>query len=92
MDGISLTHDSPRQHIGSFASSKGISNTPSSFSCAGGSSPPTFVGDDYFCKSGSNRGPVNQTMYTSDPLWDEQGCVGGEPVARQPPFLGSTKS
>ena len=81
VDGISLTHGSHRQHIWSFATSKAIGGTSSSCPCAGGSSPPTFVGNDYFCESGSNGGPVNQTMYTSDPLWDGQGCVSGEPIA-----------
>ena len=80
VDGISLTHGCPRQHIWSFAASKDISGT-SSCPCAGGNSPPAFVGNDYFCESGSNGGSVNQQMYTSDPLWDGQGCVGGEPVA-----------
>ena len=77
MDGISLTHGSPRQHIWSFAAERRISGS-SSCPCAGGNSPPAFVGKDYFCESGSNGTSVNKIMYTSDPLWDGQGCVGGE--------------
>ena len=80
VDGISLTYGSPRQHIWSFAAAKDISGS-NSCPCAGGGSPPAFVGNDYFCESGSNGTPLNQTMYTSDPLWDGQGCVDGEVVA-----------
>ena len=80
VDGISLTHGSPREHIWSFGASKDISSY-SSCPCAGGKSPPAFVGNYYFCESGSNGDPVNLTLCTSDPLWDGQECVGGEAVA-----------
>ena len=82
VDGVSLTHGSPRQHIWSFAATKDISGT-SSCPCAGGKSPPAFVESDYFCESGSNGGSLSQTMYTSDPLWDGQGCVGSEAACCQ---------
>ena len=35
--------------------------------------PPAFVGDDYFCDTGSEE-RVQVTLYSDDPLWDEAGC------------------
>ena len=83
VDGISLTYGSPRQHIWSFAAANNIAGSSSSCPCAGGRSPPGYVGSDYFCESGSNGETVSQTLYTSDPLWDGQGCVGGEAACCQ---------
>jgi len=37
-----------------------------------GSAPP-FVGNDYFCDSGSQSNHWNHILYASDPLWDGQG-------------------
>ena len=32
-----------------------------------------YLGNDYFCESGSDS-TVSQKLYTSDPLWDGDGC------------------
>ena len=74
---IRIWISSPQRHIQSFAATKEISGTYSC-PCAGGGSPPAFAGNDYFWETGSNGDPLHQTMYISDPLWDGQGCVGGE--------------
>ena len=53
----------------------GSSNCP----CAThpGPSPPAFVGNDYYCKSG-DVGTYNlASYYLSDPLWDGSGCGSG---------------
>uniref|UniRef100_A0A1X7SU53 Uncharacterized protein n=1 Tax=Amphimedon queenslandica TaxID=400682 RepID=A0A1X7SU53_AMPQE len=45
--------------------------------CATGSaqSVQLFVSDHYFCESGiSDIIQYHQQLYTSDPLWDGQGC------------------
>ena len=43
---------------------------------SGGRAPPFFVGDDYYCESGYAVGATTgQVFYTSDPLWDGDGCV-----------------
>jgi hypothetical protein len=34
--------------------------------------PPEFVGNDYFCDTGS-AGPYEHVVYNSDPLWDGAG-------------------
>ena len=37
------------------------------------STPPAFVGNDYFCDTAS-QGQWRNIMYGSDPLWDGAGC------------------
>ncbi len=83
VDGLSLTHGSAgeRHHIWTFAA--GFAEiTPSTLlsrSCpcdtSNATSSPPFVGDDYFCESGSNFGGSQAvTFFSSDPLWDGEGC------------------
>uniref|UniRef100_A0A1X7UZ82 Uncharacterized protein n=1 Tax=Amphimedon queenslandica TaxID=400682 RepID=A0A1X7UZ82_AMPQE len=39
----------------------------------------SFVGDHYFCESALATNAVQQQkLYTSDPLWDGQGCSSDE--------------
>ena len=78
VDGVSLTHGSPRRHIWTLAAGLheniltrgGIYTCP----CSPGSVqvPPAFVGNDYFCESGC-PGTYQQKLYP-DPLWDGEGC------------------
>ena len=82
VDGISLTHGSnPRKHIWTFAAAldEVSPSNPSSCPCsntnyiATATQPPSFVGNDYFCDTGS----MNQwdfVFYPDDPLWDGAGC------------------
>ena len=44
--------------------------------CNSGSStsPPSFVGNDYYCESGGAIG----ILVVDDPLWDGQNCNGPE--------------
>ena len=82
VDGVSLTRGRPRQHIWTFVS--GLqdysgSSHPSLCPCNGGdTSPPAFVGRDYFCELGNplfvTPAPPNPTVYSDDPLWDGCGC------------------
>ena len=81
VDGVSLTHGSPKQHIWTFASGLQKDNGDHHASlcpCRGGTTPPpAFVGDDYFCDSGNPlhmRAPPHSTIYSDDPLWDGDGC------------------
>ena len=82
VDGVSLTHGSPRQHIWTFVSGlqKNIGQGPSSCRCndVGAPHPPAFVGNDYFCDSGNPQfmhSDSRTTVYSDDPLWDGHGCV-----------------
>ena len=76
VDGISLTHGNPRHHIWTFAAARDelgsacpcVSSNSISFS-----SPPAFVGEDYFCDTAS-ADDWEYTFYVDDPLWDGAGC------------------
>ena len=76
VEGVSITRGSPRQHVWTLIS--GISESSSASNacpCNTGStvSVQSFIGNNYFCESGSPSSPLT-TLYTSDPLWDGQGC------------------
>ena len=83
VDGVSLTHgQSPRQHIWTFVNA--IDETafdrracpctrPSRFYT--GVVPP-FIGQDYFCETGSRQTFKFSIFYPDDPVWDGQGCGG----------------
>ena len=82
IEGISLTHgQSPRQHIWSFAGAAAEQLSVASQICpctqpgTEARAVPPFVGDDYFCDT-AIRGSTwsNGFLYSSDPLWDGQGC------------------
>ena len=81
VDGVSLTHGRrPRQHIWTFANAKQETGYGS------GACPctrtdrvfvgvvPPFIGQDYFCDTGSESPARNNYFYRSDPLWDGSGC------------------
>ena len=80
VDGISITHGSPnRRHIWTFAGARDetradlttcpCTKTDTTFT---GTIPP-FVGNDYFCDTGSRNAPENR-LYYEDALWDGKGC------------------
>ena len=89
VDGVSITHGSnPREHVWSFAAAFneeysgpgqftcGCTNTANPFSAS--YVVPPFVGNDYFCDTGSVVDPRPCTfpddILTADPLWDGEGC------------------
>ena len=84
VDGVSVTHGSPRQHIWTFATgvdeTDGVSGggTPATCSCVNGSTTgnqvPSFVGQNYFCESGVTQFTGGGFHSNGDPLWDGQGC------------------
>ena len=80
VDGISLTYGNPRQHIWTFAVSRDEVQNNNNFICPCTNSratesfqTPVFVGNDYFCDTGSEQRSV-ETFYPDDPLWDGAGC------------------
>ena len=83
VDGVSLTHGQlPRQHIWTFANA--LDETRSDADACPCSRPdlpytgavPPFIGQDYFCETGSRQAFRHDTFYPDDPLWDGQGCGG----------------
>ena len=79
VDGVSLTRGNPRQHIWTFIaglqenyfSQNGHHECP----CAPNSpeTVPSFIGNDYFCESGS-PGHWQHNIFYTDPLWDGKQC------------------
>ena len=83
LDGVSVTHGSPRQHIWSFAGGLDEGNTFYRYApcpCVTGSTNrnriPSFVGQNYFCESGITLWNTRTFSFwpNGDPLWDGQGC------------------
>ena len=79
VDGVSITRGSPREHVWTLAN--GLFDSYNNHHlficpCATGSTQtvPSFVGNHYFCESGNNASTWSDILYTSDPLWDGQGC------------------
>ena len=66
VDGVSITHGYPRNHIWTYAAGNRITYCP----CVIGNPQlqPMFVGNDYYCEIGSD----------SDPVWDGEGCSDTE--------------
>jgi len=90
VDGVSITHGtSPRKHVwtyaaGAYENKAEESNCP----CAGGTSPPAFVGSDYYCEAALSGPPWDPpVLYSNDTLWDGQDCDGLERTCCDPPNL-----
>ena len=81
VEGVSVTHGSPRQHIWTFAGGADENPIWNICPCVSGSTNgnliPSFVGQNYFCEAGLVRysDGINAPFFSnSDPLWDGQGC------------------
>ena len=86
VDGISITHGSPRKHLWTYAiGASDDYNYGGNWNCPcakfPGLSPPSFVGNHYYCESG-NTGVVNHQFY-DEPLWDGEGCGAGNNCCAQ---------
>ena len=89
VDGLSITHGNPRQHIWTYAVGV-VGAGESLFYCcscpcatSGGPTPPAFVGSHYYCESGV----VHQwdfEYYLSDVLWDGADCPAGNTCCSDP--------
>ena len=86
VDGVSITHGSPRQHVWTYAAAHDEALTNryhpeyTACPCFNPSVPftgviPGFVGEDYYCETGS-RNEAERRYYFDDPLWDGEGCEG----------------
>jgi hypothetical protein len=71
VDGVSITHGSPRRHIWTYA--VGLKRTAGhqSCPCVDGEAPPSFVGDHYYCDSGNPGPDWPAVWHTALPLWDD---------------------
>ena len=78
LDGVSVTHGFPRQHVWSFAVSGGSQsecpcNNPNRVQAP---LPPSFVGDNYFCEFANS----------SSAVWDGINCTSGNCCRTSPWF------
>ena len=76
IDGVSMTHGSPRQHIWSFVAASLVTSAD----CHGCKcysqdtvTEVPFIGDKFFCDSGAESFE-GYVFYPTNPLWDGQGC------------------
>ena len=78
VDGLSITHGSPRQHIWTYATGLSDDANYPNWNCPcaviPGRKPPSFVGNNYFCESGNVGIYEFNVWYLEDPLWDNAGC------------------
>ena len=99
VDGLSLTHGSPRTHIWTFASGLFNGTGGNSYSnfrcpCDPGNTygSPPFVGDDYFCDSVATvnnwYGPYR--FYPDNALWDGQDLLNPCFGNNNPPWFNRT--
>ena len=97
VDGVSITRGSPRQHVWTLMAGlheattrdNGAYNCPCSQGSLQNSTLQSFIGNDYFCESGNPATDVTwqDSLYTSDPLWDGKGCGSLEGVCCAAPGL-----
>ena len=90
VDGVSITHGNPRMHIWTYA--VGVTETYTCPCTGHGTSPPSFVGSNYYCESGIIDGsgdfPWEPLRFSpNDTLWDGQDCGGRERTCCDPPNL-----
>ncbi len=98
--GVSLTHGLPRKHVWSFVNAIDETSNSTSFLCpcmlsnssAWPHSTPSFVGNDYFCATGTRNSPNPSQLYIHNPLWDGVGCSGDNTCCQfnQPPWFCRT--
>ena len=103
IDGVSLTHGPPgsRTHVWTFVSAWSETSPYSYAICPCMFSNysewpytvPTFVGNNYFCATGSHNNPYrNFIVFSDNPLWDGVGCTGNNTCCQfnQPPWFCRT--
>ena len=85
IDGVSITHGTPRKHIWSLMGGQMERATSTSEKyvcpCSTNNAQPklaSFIGNDYFCESGNNGTSYKNGYWTGDPLWDGKNCRHNE--------------
>ena len=85
VDGVSITHGTPRNHIWTYAAGVSEGDFPAkrdNCPCSHPGHPdnayaPSFVGDNYYCESGNPTGTGSwHNLYSGDRLWDGEQCEG----------------
>lgn len=91
VDGVSVTHGLPRQHIWSFAAGFfALGSASFKCPCAGGSGIiPSFVGNNYFCEGPHENVPGSDTTSV---IWDGMDCLSSSDCCsfNSPPWFTVT--
>ena len=78
VDGVSITHGSPRNHIWSYVAGVHENRSNAEYVCPCSSQdaaqPPSFVGDNYYCESGNPTDTWTDGHIFIDKLWDGEQC------------------
>ena len=82
VDGVSITlghGKSHRKHVWTYAAGLTMNGNYPSNNCpcsvTPGPKPSSFVGEHYYCSSGSPDFPASGHIYVDNPLWDGNGCT-----------------
>ena len=82
VDGVSITHGSPRRHLWTYVNGLSELHSPEQNRCPCARSDPndrndvpSFVGEHFYCESGFSGTTVHDRVVWEDPLWDGQNCV-----------------
>ena len=83
VDGVSITLsktlDKPRRHVWTYAagltSDGNFPNNNCPCTVTPGPNPPSFVGEDYYCSSGSPNFPSHDHIYVDVSLWNGTECT-----------------
>ena len=82
IDGVSITHGSPRHHIWSYVASISEVLTDRGSVCpcdySGTAQSQSFVGNNYYCESGNPIRDWEHQAYPNDKLWDGEMCSNRE--------------
>ena len=82
LDGVSFQRfdasTKNREHVWSYACGDSDSNNkfntcPCNKDALEGNKPPSFVGNNYYCESGTSTSPGFASFFPQDPLWDGKG-------------------
>ena len=81
VDGLSITYGFSHQHLWTFAAGVTEGRGTSIYNCPcstpnQGPSPPSYVGNNWYCESGNPSSSAPVILYSSDPLWDGKNCEG----------------
>ena len=94
IDGVSITHGTPRKHIWSLMAGQMERTTSASKKyvcpCSTNNEQPklaSFIGNDYFCESGNNGTTYKNGYWTADVLWDGKNCRHNEANCCKAPGL-----
>ena len=96
IDGVSVTHGTPRNHIWTFVAGISEGNLISIDVCpcdtVGAVHVPSFVGEDYFCESGVSETwdyRIHSILHFNDTLWDGEDCLPSSTCCsrRNPPYF-----